>query len=103
MDIFFNMSLKLKLSEFIEDKLQKRIIMRIHEIYGSLNCPFKLKLWYDEGEIKPKELKGSSIAKLQKILFGNQMVPVHDCQKLGIQNQTVLFKNGNLHYSGKQL
>ena len=58
MEIFFNMSLKLKLSEFIEDQLQKRIIMRIHEIYGSLNCPFKLKLWYDEGEIKPKELKG---------------------------------------------
>jgi len=57
MDAYFNMSLKLKLSDFIEDELQERIIMRIGEIYKGLHYPFKLKLWYDEGEIKPKQLK----------------------------------------------
>ena len=58
MDVYFNMSLKLKLSEFIDERYQERIVMRVNEIYSSLHYPFKLKLWYDEGEIKPKELKG---------------------------------------------
>ena len=67
MDVYFNMSLKLKLSEFIEDKYQERIVKRINEIYASLHYPFKLKLWYDEGEIKPIELK-SFIQKWESAL-----------------------------------
>ena len=67
METNFNMSLKLKLSDFIEDKHQERIIMRINEMYSNLHYSFKLKLWYDEGEIKPKELK-SFIQKWESTL-----------------------------------
>ena len=67
MDTFLNMSLKLKLSEFIAERYQERIIMRVNEIYKSLHYPFKLKLWYDEGEVKPKELK-SFIQKWESTL-----------------------------------
>ena len=67
MDIYLNMSLKLKLTDFIDDDHQERIIMRINEMYSSLHYSFKLKLWYDEGEIKPKELK-SFIQKWESAL-----------------------------------
>ena len=67
MDIYLNMSLKLKLSDFIDEEHQERIIMRINKMYSSLHYSFKLKLWYDEGEIKPKELK-SFIQKWESTL-----------------------------------
>ena len=67
MDIFLNMSLKLKLTDFIDEEHQEKIIMRINKMYGNLHYSFKLKLWYDEGEIKPKELK-SFIQKWESTL-----------------------------------
>ena len=67
MDIYLNMSLKLKLTDFIDEEHQEKIIMRINEMYGNLHYSFTLKLWYDEGEIKPKQLK-SFIQKWESTL-----------------------------------
>ena len=67
MDTFLNMSLKLKLTDFIDEEHQDKIIMRINKMYSNLHYSFTLKLWYDEPEINPKELK-SFIQKWESTL-----------------------------------
>jgi len=58
-------ALRLKLSDFLNDPLEHLVIDKIHEIYKIHT--FKLQLWYDEGEVKPAELK-SFIEKYESIL-----------------------------------
>ena len=55
-------ALRLKLSDFLNDPLEHLVVEKIHEIYKVHT--FKLQLWYDEGEVKPADLK-SLILKLQ--------------------------------------
>ena len=58
-------ALRVKLSDFLNDPLEHLVIDKIHEIYKVHT--FKLQLWYDEGEVKPAELK-SFIEKYESIL-----------------------------------
>ena len=58
-------ALRLKLSDFINDPLEHLVVDKIHEVYKVHT--FKLQLWYDEGEVKPAELK-SFIEKYESIL-----------------------------------
>ena len=58
-------ALRLKLSDFLNDPLEHLVVDKIHEIYKIHT--FKLQLWYDEGEVKPAELK-SFIEKYESIL-----------------------------------
>ena len=58
-------ALRLKLSDFLNDPLEHLVVDKIHEIYKVHT--FKLQLWYDEGEVKPAELK-SFIEKYESIL-----------------------------------
>ena len=58
-------ALRLKLSDFLNDPLESSVVDKIHEIYKVHT--FKLQLWYDEGEVKPAELK-SFIKKYERIL-----------------------------------
>ena len=58
-------ALRIKLSDFINDPLEHLVVDKIHEIYKIHT--FKLQLWYDEGEVKPAELK-SFIKKYERIL-----------------------------------
>jgi hypothetical protein len=58
-------ALRLKLSDFLNDPLESLVVDKIHEIYKIQN--FKLQLWYDEGEVKPAELK-SFIEKYESLL-----------------------------------
>ena len=58
-------ALRLKLSDFINDPLEHLVVDKIHDIYKIHT--FKLQLWYDEGEVKPAELK-SFIEKYESIL-----------------------------------
>ena len=58
-------ALRLKLSDFLNDPLEHLVVEKIHEIYKVHT--FKLQLWYDEGEVKPAELK-SFIKKYESIL-----------------------------------
>ena len=58
-------ALRIKLSDFLNDPLEHLVIDKIHEIYKVHT--FKLQLWYDEGEVKPADLK-SFIEKYESIL-----------------------------------
>ena len=58
-------ALRIKLSDFINDPLEHLVVDKIHEIYKVHT--FKLQLWYDEGEVKPVDLK-SFIEKYESIL-----------------------------------
>ena len=58
-------ALRLKLSDFLNDPLESLVVDKIHDVY-KVNT-FKLQLWYDEGEVKPAELK-SFIEKYESIL-----------------------------------
>ena len=58
-------ALRIKLSDFLKDPLEHLVVDKIHEIYKIHT--FKLQLWYDEGEVKPAELK-SFIKKYERIL-----------------------------------
>ena len=58
-------ALRLKLSDFINDPLESLVVDKIHEIYKIHT--FKLQLWYEDGEVKPAELK-SFIEKYESIL-----------------------------------
>jgi hypothetical protein len=58
-------ALRLKLSDFLNDPLEHLVVDKIHEIYKIQG--FKLQLWYDEGDLKPADLK-SFIKKYESIL-----------------------------------
>ena len=58
-------ALRIKLSDFLNDRLEHLVVDKIHEVYKVHT--FKLQLWYDEGEVKPAELK-SFIKKYESIL-----------------------------------
>jgi|TARA_B100002003_G_C13825229_1_gene405971 hypothetical protein len=58
-------ALRIKLSDFINDPLDHLVIDKINEI-NSVRT-FKLQLWYDEGEIKAKDLK-SFMKKYESLL-----------------------------------
>jgi len=58
-------ALRLKLSDFLNDTLEHLVVEKIHEIYKVHT--FKLQLWYDEGEVKPADLK-SFMEKYESLL-----------------------------------
>ena len=58
-------TLRIKLSDFINDPLESLVIDKIHEVYKVHT--FKLQLWYDEGEVSASGLK-SFIKKYESIL-----------------------------------
>ena len=48
-------ALRIKLSDFINDKMESSVIDKINEINKVRT--FNLQLWYDEGEVKVSDLK----------------------------------------------
>ena len=58
-------ALRLKLSDFINTEFESIVIDKINEIHKIHT--FKLQLWYDEGEVKPAELK-SFMQKYESLL-----------------------------------
>ena len=58
-------ALRIKLSDFLNDPLEHLVVEKIHEIYKVHT--FKLQLWYDEGEVKPADLK-SFMEKYESLL-----------------------------------
>ena len=48
-------ALRIKLSDFINDPLERLVIDKINEVNEVRT--FKLQLWYDEGEVKTGDLK----------------------------------------------
>jgi len=58
-------ALRIKLSDFLNDPLEHLVVDKVHEIYKVRT--FKLQLWYDEGEVKVKDLK-SFMKKYESLL-----------------------------------
>ncbi len=58
-------TLRVKLSDFIGSSLEELVIDRIND--ANVHHNFKLQLWYDDGEVKPKELK-SFLEKYESLL-----------------------------------
>ena len=50
-----SITIRLKLTEFIDTELENWVIDKINEVYKIHQ--FKLHFWYNEGEIKPKQLE----------------------------------------------
>ena len=50
-------SLRLKLSDFIDTDIEEEVISKINKTNYDLNIVILLYLWYDEGEIDSKTLK----------------------------------------------
>ena len=58
-------ALRIKLSDFLNDPLERLVVDKINEI-NSVRT-FKLQLWYDEGEVKTGDLK-SFMEKYESLL-----------------------------------
>ena len=51
------LSLRLKLSDFINTDAEEQIMNKINDVHKELNISVLLYLWFDEGEINNKDLK----------------------------------------------
>ena len=86
-------ALRLKLSDFINDPLEHLVVEKIHEIYKVHT--FKLQLWYDEGEVKPAELK-SFIKKYESILhYKTTIRPNRDSDHAQFTWYNIIHKDDN--------
>jgi len=50
-------SLRLKLTDFINTEMESEIMEKINKTHNDLNIAVLLYLWYTEGEVKNKDLK----------------------------------------------
>ena len=51
------LSLRLKLSDFINTKIESEIMEKINSIHKELHIAVLLHLWFDENELSNKDLK----------------------------------------------
>mgnify|MGYP003628052300 FL=1 len=51
------LSLRLKLSDFINTEIESKIMEKIDDIHNELHIAVLLNLWFDDGEITNKDLK----------------------------------------------
>ena len=68
--------LRLKMTDFLDTEIESWVINRINEIYKIRQ--FKLHLWYNEGELQPKQLK-TFLEKYEKQLhFRTKITPTSE-------------------------
>ena len=71
-----SITIRLKLTEFIDTDLEEGVIDKINEVYKIHQ--FKLHFWYEEGELQPKRLK-EFVKKYEKELhFKTKITPTKD-------------------------
>ena len=51
------LSLRLKLSDFINTEIESKVMEKIDDIHNELHIAVLLNLWFDDGEITNKDLK----------------------------------------------
>ena len=62
-------SLRLKLSDFINTDIENQVMEKINQAHDDLNTAVLLYLWYEEGEIKSKDLKDFLVRWEDKLQF----------------------------------
>jgi len=72
--------MRTKLSYFLNTDIEHSVIDKINEVYDI--HPFKLQLWYDEGDITSKDLKGF-LERYEKILHYKTTIKVGNYTERG--------------------
>ena len=62
-------SLRLKLSDFINTDIEQEVIKKINNIHKELHTTILLYLWFEDGEINSKDLKEFLMKWEDKLLF----------------------------------
>mgnify|MGYP001327151733 CR=1 FL=1 len=57
MTVFTKISLRVKLTDFINTDIEQEVMNKINEAHNKLNTTVLLYLWFEEGEITNKDLK----------------------------------------------
>ena len=57
MTVFTKISLRVKLSDFINTDIEQEVMNKINEAHNKLNTTVLLYLWFEEGELTNKDLK----------------------------------------------
>ena len=70
-------SLRLKLSDFINTDIENQVMEKINQAHAGLNTPILLYLWYEEGEIKSKDLKDFLVRWEDKLSFKTVVTQGH--------------------------
>ncbi|MBT4207688.1 hypothetical protein HOE22_05025 [Candidatus Woesearchaeota archaeon] len=63
------LSLRLKLTDFINTEIELKIMEKINSIHKDLHIAVMLHLWFDEGEVTNKDLKEFLIRWEDKLSF----------------------------------
>tara|TARA_B100001113_G_scaffold287169_1_gene242808 strand:+ start:396 stop:797 length:402 start_codon:yes stop_codon:yes gene_type:complete len=71
-----SITVRLKLSEFIDTEIEQYVIDRINEVYKIHQ--FKLHFWYHEDELKPKQLKTFLEKHEKELHFRTKITPNPD-------------------------
>jgi hypothetical protein len=96
-----NLSLRLKLSDFINTEIETKIMEKINSTHTELRIVVLLNLWFDEGEITNKALKDFLMRWEDKLSFKTIVKPSSDIKA----NEYIWFDiipTGSLHSSKKR-
>ncbi len=63
------LSLRLKLSDFINTDIEQEVMEKINNIYNELHTTILLYLWFEDGEISSKDLKDFLMKWEDKLSF----------------------------------
>ena len=70
-------SLRLKLTDFINTDIEQTVMDMINEAHNKLSCAILLFLWFEEGEISGKDLKEFLIRWEDKLSFKTVVTQGH--------------------------
>ena len=71
-------SLRLKLSDFINTDIEQEVIKKINNVHDGLHITVLLYLWFEEDEIKSKDLKEFLMKWEDKLSFKTVVKRGHD-------------------------
>ena len=71
-------SLRLKLSDFINTDIEQEVIKKINNVHNELHITVLLYLWFEEDEIKSKDLKEFLMKWEDKLSFKTVVKRGHD-------------------------
>ena len=71
-------SLRLKLSDFINTDIEQEVMNKINEAHNELQIVVLLYLWFEEGEIVNKDLKAFLIKWEDKLSFKTVIKQGHE-------------------------
>jgi len=69
------LSLRLKLSDFINSEIESKIMEKINNIHNELRVAVLLHLWYEDGEVATTDLKNFLMKWEKKLSFKTIVTP----------------------------